>query len=82
MAQLVARIDDRLLARVDGLVREGAAADRSDAVRLGLIALVERHGRIRTGREIAEAYRRGPQEDPELSGLDGATRALVGEEPW
>lgn len=82
MAQLVTRIDDTLLSRVDALIREGAAASRSDAVRLGLIALVERHGRARTGRQIVEAYRRTPQEDHELAGLDEATRALVGEEPW
>jgi Arc/MetJ-type ribon-helix-helix transcriptional regulator len=82
MAQLVTRVDERLLADVDALVREGVAASRSDAVRLGLEGLVDRHRRLRTGRAIAEAYRRRPQNDEETAGLDQATRALIEEEPW
>ena len=82
MAQLVTRVDDRLLSEVDELVSEGVAATRSDAVRLGLEALVERHRRQRTAHAIVDAYRRHPQDDDELAGLDEATRALVREEPW
>ena len=43
---------------------------------------MRRQGRQRIGEEIAEAYRRQPQTDEELAGLDRATRALVEEEPW
>ncbi len=82
MAQLVTRVDDSLLADVDALVSEGVAATRSDAVRLGLEALVERHRREQTAQAIVEAYRRHPQDDEELAGLDEATRALIKEEPW
>lgn len=82
MAQLVTRVDDRLLAAVDALVAEGVAATRSDAVRLGLEGLVERHRRQQTGRSIVEGYRRQPQDQEELAGLDEATRALIEEEPW
>jgi len=82
MAQLVTRVDDRLLAEVDALVDEGVAATRSDAVRLGLVALVERHRRQQTGIAIVDGYRRHPQYEEELAGLDDATRALVEEEPW
>lgn len=82
MAQLVTRIDDVLLAEVDQLVGEGVAATRSEAVRLGLEALVERHRRQRTGQMIVDGYLRQPQSGDELSGLDDATRALVGDEPW
>jgi metal-responsive CopG/Arc/MetJ family transcriptional regulator len=82
MAQLVTRVDDRLLAEVDELVSEGVAATRSEAVRLGLEALVERHRRQQTGQAIIDAYRRQPQDDEELAGLDRATRALIEEEPW
>jgi Arc/MetJ-type ribon-helix-helix transcriptional regulator len=82
MAQLVTRVDNRLLAEVDELVSEGVAATRSDAVRLGLEALVERHRRQQTGRAIVDAYRRQPQDNEELAGLDQATRALIEEEPW
>jgi Arc/MetJ-type ribon-helix-helix transcriptional regulator len=82
MAQLVTRVEDRLLADVDALVSEGVAATRSDAVRLGLEALVERHRRQRTGQAIVDAYRRNPQHEEEVAGLDEATRALVEDEPW
>jgi Arc/MetJ-type ribon-helix-helix transcriptional regulator len=82
MAQLVTRVDDRLLAEVDELVSEGVAETRSDAVRIGLEALVERHRRQQTGQAIINAYRRQPQHDEVLAGLDQATRALIEEEPW
>jgi metal-responsive CopG/Arc/MetJ family transcriptional regulator len=82
MAQLVTRLDDRLLAEVDQLVSEGVATTRSDAVRLGLEALIDRHRRQQTGEAIVGAYRQQPQVDEELAGLDDATRALVQEEPW
>ena len=82
MAQLVTRVDDRLLSDVDALVSEGVAANRSDAVRLGLEALVDRHRRRQIGQVIVDAYRRRPQDAEELAGLDEATRALVEEEPW
>lgn len=82
MAQLVARLDDQLLAKVDSLVADGVVANRSEAVRLGLERLVDQHRRRRIGAEIADGYRRQPQTDEELAGLDAATRALVEEEPW
>ena len=82
MAQLVTRVDDRLLADVDALVNDGVAATRSDAVRLGLEALVERHRRQQIGQAIVDGYRRHPQNGDELGGLDEATLALVEEEPW
>jgi Arc/MetJ-type ribon-helix-helix transcriptional regulator len=82
MAQLVARLDDDLLAEVDRLVGEGVVSNRSEAVRIGLERLVEQRRRERVGATIVDAYRRLPQTDEELAGLDQATRALIGEEPW
>ena len=82
MAQLVTRLDDQLLAEVDGLVADGVVANRSEAVRLGLERLVDQHQRQRVGAAIVDAYRRQPQTEDELAGLDEATRALVNEEPW
>jgi Arc/MetJ-type ribon-helix-helix transcriptional regulator len=82
MAQLVTRLDDALLARVDALVALGIVATRSEAVRLGLETLVDREQRKRTGEQIAEAYRRTPQTENELAGLEASTRALIDEEPW
>jgi Arc/MetJ-type ribon-helix-helix transcriptional regulator len=82
MAQLVTRVDERLLADVDALVSEGVAATRSEAVRLGLEALVEHHRRAQIGQAIVDGYRRHPQDEEELAGLDEATRALIEEEQW
>lgn len=82
MPQLVTRVDDKLLAAVDALVEEKAVPTRSEAVRLGLEGLVERHRRQRTGRAMVGGYARRPQTEDEIAGLDEATRALVEEEPW
>ena len=82
MAQLVARLDDQLLADVDGLVTDGVVANRSEAVRLGLEKLVDEHHRRQIGAAIVSGYRGQPQTDNELAGLDEATRALINEEPW
>jgi Arc/MetJ-type ribon-helix-helix transcriptional regulator len=82
MAQVVARVDDALAAELDELVTDGVVSNRSEAVRLGLERLVDEHRRRRIGVEIVEAYRRMPQTEEELAGLDEATRALIAEEPW
>ena len=82
MPQLVARLEERLLSDVDQLVADGVVASRSEAVRVALERLVDERRRERIGAEIAAAYRRQPQTDIELAGLDETTRALVTEEPW
>jgi metal-responsive CopG/Arc/MetJ family transcriptional regulator len=82
MAQLVTRVDDRLVGEVDGLIADGVVANRSEAVRVGLETLVDQHRRRVIGETIVAAYRRQPQSNEELAGLDQATRALVDEEPW
>jgi Arc/MetJ-type ribon-helix-helix transcriptional regulator len=82
MAQLVTRLEDGLLAKVDGLIADGVVANRSEAVRLGLERLVDQLQRQRVGAAIVAAYRRRPQTDDEIAGLDEATHALVSEEPW
>ncbi|MHB8465430.1 MAG: hypothetical protein ACYDH6_04095 [Acidimicrobiales bacterium] len=51
-------------------------------MRLRLRALIDRYRRRSIGRGITGSYRRLPQTDDELAGLDEATRALVEEEPW
>jgi Arc/MetJ-type ribon-helix-helix transcriptional regulator len=82
MTQLVARVDDSLVAEVDRMVAAGVVASRSEAMRVGLEGLVEEHRRHEIGANIVDAYRRRPQTEEELAGLDAATRALVDEEPW
>jgi Arc/MetJ-type ribon-helix-helix transcriptional regulator len=82
MVRVVTRLDDRLIAEVDELVADGVVANRSEAVRLGLVRLVDEHRHRRVGAAIVEAYRRQPQTEEELAGLEAATRALIHEEPW
>ncbi len=82
MAQFVVRLDESLVDDVDHMVQEGVFANRSEATRVGLRELVDRHRRRRIGAEIADAYRRRPQTVDELAGLEQATRALIAEEPW
>jgi Arc/MetJ-type ribon-helix-helix transcriptional regulator len=82
MAQLVARLDDKLVAAIDELVDSGVVGNRSEAMRMGLERLVEEHRRRRIGAEIVEGYTRHPETDEELAQAQAATRALIEEEPW
>ncbi|QYG93621.1 ribbon-helix-helix protein, CopG family [Iamia sp. SCSIO 61187] len=82
MPQLVTRLDDDLAEAVDALVRDGVATSRSDAVRLALRRLVDRHRRDQIGDAIVKGYRRVPQADDEAAWSDAATAAMVAEEPW
>jgi hypothetical protein len=43
---------------------------------------LDERSRRRIGAEIVDAYRRQPQTDEELAGLDRATRNLIEAEPW
>jgi Arc/MetJ-type ribon-helix-helix transcriptional regulator len=82
MAQVVTRLDDELVADLDGLVADGFVASRSEGVRMGLQKLVEEHRRRQIGAEIVAGYTRHPETDEELAQAEQATRALVEEEPW
>jgi Arc/MetJ-type ribon-helix-helix transcriptional regulator len=79
---LVTRLDAELVEAVDGLVRDGIVANRSEAVRIGLEQLVDRSRRSEIGAAIVEGYRRVPQTDQGLGRADNGLRALVAEEPW
>lgn len=82
MTQLVTRVDDELAAAVDQLVEAGIVGSRSEAVRLGLKALVDRHRRDQIGRRIAEGYRAQPQTEADVGWVDDATVRMIAEEPW
>ena len=82
MAQVVTRLDDKLVADLDGLVADGRLASRSEGVRIGLEKLVDEHRRRRIGEEIVEGYTRQPQTEEEFAGIDEATRAMIEAEPW
>jgi Arc/MetJ-type ribon-helix-helix transcriptional regulator len=82
MTQLAVRVDDALIAEIDDLIAAGSVTSRSEAVRVGLQALVDEHRRRAIGERIVEAYRRQPQTKRELAGLQASTRALIEQEPW
>ncbi len=79
--QMVIRVDDELADAVDALVDEGIVASRSEAVRLGLRRLVDRHRRDQVGASIVEGYRRTPQSGADGRG-DRSTVEMIAEEPW
>lgn len=82
MAQLVARVDDSLVEAIDDLAEASVVTSRSEAMRISLQAFVEEHRRRQIGERIVEAYRRMPQSEDELAGIDASTKALIDEEPW
>ena len=82
MAQLVTRVDEDLAAAVDELVAAGVVANRSEAVRLGLQRLVDRHRRDQLGARIVAGYRAIPQTDTEGAWADESPVKMIAEEPW
>lgn len=82
MVQLVTRLDDDLAAAVDELVAAGVVASRSDAVRQGLVAFIDRHRRHQIGAQIVDGYRRIPQTDDESDWSIEASLQMIAEEPW
>jgi len=67
---------------VDELVAAGLVDSRSDAVRQGLQALVDKHRRSRVADAIVRGYQKQPQTNEEVGWVDDATVAMIGEEPW
>lgn len=82
MPQLVTRVDAGLVEALDVLVRAGVVASRSDAVRIGLERLIDRHHRDEIGRQIVEGYLRQPQTDDEVGWGEEAAARMIAEEPW
>jgi metal-responsive CopG/Arc/MetJ family transcriptional regulator len=82
MPQLVTRVDAALAAAVDELVASGTVASRSEAVRVALEQLVDRHRRRTVGEEIAAGYVATPQTDTEVGWADEASARMIADEPW
>ena len=82
MPQLVTRVDDELAAAVDELVESGAVASRSEAVRVALEELVDRHRRRIVGERIIAGYEAVPQTDAEIGWADEASARMIADEPW
>jgi len=82
MPQLVTRMDEELASLVDGLIADGVADSRSDAVRKGLRTLIDKHESQRTARAIVQGYTRMPQTEDELGSEDARAIEMINEEPW
>ena len=82
MAQIVTRLDNGLAMQIDQLIADGIVSSRSEAVRIGLEWVVDKHRRERIGILIAESFSRLAQSEEELIGIEGSTKALIEEEPW
>ena len=82
MAQLVTRVGESLVDRVDSLVAAGVLANRSEAVRLALEDLVGRLEREEIGRQIVEGYKRMPQTPEEMEWAEQSLERMLAEESW
>lgn len=76
------RFKDEELEALDGLVALGVAGSRSEAIRLAVADLVDRHRRAAVGRAIAEAYRDAPQTADDDALAMANAEALTDAEPW
>lgn len=82
MTQLVARVDDSLVAAIDEMVAQGFIESRSAAVRLGLQSVMRDLLRARDDKRTIEAYTRIPMPDDDLHEIDTSAARMILEEPW
>jgi len=82
MPQLVTRVDEDLARAVDDLVASGVVASRSEAVRVALEQLVDRHRRRTLGEQIVAGYAAVPQSEAEVGWADEASMRMIADEPW
>ena len=82
VTQLVTRVDDNLIAEVDQLIAAGVVASRSEAVRLGLLRLIDRHRRDQVGAQIVASYLERPQDEHDIAWADESSARMIAEEPW
>jgi Arc/MetJ-type ribon-helix-helix transcriptional regulator len=80
--QIALKLPDELVAEIDELIAEGAFANRSDAVRHGIEALVRRHERERVDRAFAEGFQRHPEGEDELADATRLAVDAINDEPW
>lgn len=80
--QIAVRIPDALVQDLDEVVARGDFANKAEAVRTAIEALVDTERRRRIGVSIAEGYRRLPQTDDEVERATAAAIASIYEEPW
>jgi Arc/MetJ-type ribon-helix-helix transcriptional regulator len=80
--QIAVRIPDELAESLEDLVASGRFETKADAVRRALETLVDAERRRRVGEQIADGYRRFPQEDEEVASATRAAIRSIHEEPW
>ncbi|MEZ5121159.1 MAG: hypothetical protein R2736_06235 [Solirubrobacterales bacterium] len=80
--QIAVKLPDELVHAIDGLVERGAFPNRSQAVRMGLEAMVAASERQEAEQLYRDAVARVPETEAEL---DEATRLAIEaihDEPW
>jgi Arc/MetJ-type ribon-helix-helix transcriptional regulator len=80
--QVPTRFKEAEILALDELVADGLAESRSDAIRLAVAQLHDRHRRSKIGRAIADAYRAAPQTDDDDAWALANANALTDAEPW
>ena len=80
--QLAIRLPDELLVDLDWVVHRLKYDSRAEAMRDALVKLIDVERRREIGEQIAEGYRRMPQNEEEMAGSDQAFFDSVGDEPW
>jgi len=80
--QLIARVDDDLIAGVDALIGLGVGGTRSEIVRIALSELIERTHQAEIERQLIVAYTAQPQHDAEVAAHRKALSQMIADEPW
>ena len=82
MVRLEVRIDGELARQLDRLVDSGIVESRSDAIRRGLLVLLEEERRRAACTAYVEGYRHLPQSNDDLGWNGDMSRSMIAEEPW
>ncbi|MGI8425106.1 MAG: ribbon-helix-helix domain-containing protein [Actinomycetota bacterium] len=82
MTTVAVRLPDEVIASIDRLIAKGSYANRTEAVKAGLAAIVQEHRRQEIDLLLTEAYSRSPETEEEIEAAASSTRALIAEEPW
>jgi Arc/MetJ-type ribon-helix-helix transcriptional regulator len=80
--QIAVKLPEELVNQVDGLVVQGVFANRSQAVRAGIEALVASERKREIDKQYREAYPRSPETKSELAEAARIGTQSIHEEPW
>jgi len=82
MTTVAVRLPDEILTFVDELIAQGNYANRTEAVKAGLTAIIREYRGTAIDRQILAGYEASPETPGELAAARDSTRALIAEEPW